>query len=336
MNTNKRRTLSLVVVIVSFLAICSGVSGSSAADNTIHKLRLSHIQSTTTTWHKAFEWYVNYCKEQSNGRLQITIYPNSQLGSEMEVVQNVITGGGIDMCISGESMSAYVEELGVMSVPYAITSEKHLKAVLVSDVAREWADALVANGLKPLAAFIRGPRDLTANKPVRGTDDLKGMIVRTPDVPYTMAAFAECGAKPVVIAFNELLTALQQGTADAQENPLATSYQNSFHEAQKYFIKTEHLRTWMYTFINVNKYNSLPADIQNILVEGARLMQDYEHELYVVDEAQVEEALVKAGVTFIDVDQKAFREKMQAGVIPLLSDAEKKMLKKIAALDPDA
>lgn len=307
-----------------------------AAAGETYTLVLSHIQSTSTTWHKAFEYLAEYCAEKSDGRLIIEIHPNSELGTEMEVVQNVITGGGIDICTSGESLSAYVEEIGAMSIPYAITSNEHAQAVLESDIGAEWAEALTAQNLMPLAAFIRGARDITSNKEIHSVDDMKGLIIRTPDTAYTVAAFQATGAKPTVIAFNELLTALQQGTADAQENPLATIYQNSFYEAQKYLIMSDHLRTWMYVLINPSSYNALPEDLQAILTEGCKEMQAYEHELFLAEEAELLGMLEEAGMTVIEVDQNAFKEVLQSGVMPILTDKELETLERIQAIDPNA
>lgn len=307
-----------------------------APDGEVYTLVLSHIQSTTTTWHKAFEYLAEYCAEKSDGRLVIEIHPNSELGTEMEVVQNVITGGGIDICTSGESLSAYVEEIGAMSIPYAITSNEHAQAVLDSEIADEWADALTAQNLMPLAAFIRGARDITSNKEIHSVDDMKGLIIRTPDTAYTVAAFQATGAKPTVIAFNELLTALQQGAADAQENPLATIYQNSFYEAQKYLVMSDHLITWMYVLINPDSYNALPEDLQAILTEGCKEMQSYEHELFLAEEADLLSVLEECGMTVIEVDKDEFKETLQSGVIPLLSEKEKETLERIQALDPAA
>lgn len=307
-----------------------------AASGETYTLILSHIQSTSTTWHKAFEYLADYCKEKSDGRLIIEIHPNSELGTEMEVVQNVITGGGIDICTSGESLSAYVEEIGAMSIPYAITSNEHAQAVLNSDIGAEWAEALTAQNLMPLAAFIRGARDITSNKEIHSVSDMKGLIIGTPDTAYTVAAFQATGAKPTVIAFNELLTALQQGTADAQENPLATIYQNSFYEAQKYLILSDHLRTWMYVLINPNSYNALPADLQAILTEGCKEMQDYEHELFLAEEAELLGMLEDAGMTVIEVDQNEFKEVLQSGVMPILTEKEVETLERIKAVDPNA
>jgi len=98
----------------------------------------------------------------------------------------------------------------------------------------------------------------------------------------------------------------------------------------------DHLRTWMYVLINPNSYNALPADLQAILTEGCKEMQDYEHELFLAEEAELLGMLEDAGMTVIEVDQNEFKEVLQSGVMPILTEKEVETLERIKAVDPNA
>ena len=162
-------------------------------------------------------------------------------------------------------------------------------------------------GFRCLAYFIRGPRNVTSNKPVRTPEDMKGMIIRTPASTITVATFEAFGAKPTPMAFSEVFTSLQSGTIQAQENPLAMIKTGNFYEVQKYLNKTEHLRTWIYFAIAERSFQSLPADLQKIVTEVGAEMQAYERKLFVEGEEKLADELKAAGMTFIeDVDQAAF------------------------------
>lgn len=141
------------VLAAGLLAGCGGGGSSApetkAADNGgsaegggsdgagVEKIDLvfSHINAETHTWHKMAVKFKELIEEKSGGNITVTIYPNNQLGSEIETVQSAIAGmGDCDIVLTGESMQTYVEELGIIGMPYAITSDEHMEAVLNGEV----------------------------------------------------------------------------------------------------------------------------------------------------------------------------------------------------------
>lgn len=148
---------------------------------------------------------------------------------------------------------------------------------------------------------------MTTNKPVKEPADLKGLTIRVPNVPIFVSAWSALGAKPTPMAFSEVFTALQQGTVNGQENPLDLIKSASFFEVQKYINKTEHVRSWIYVLIGKRQLEKLPADLQTILLDSAKDMQAYEHQLAVESESKLVDELKEKGMQFIDVDQEKFR-----------------------------
>jgi len=301
-----------------------------------YEIVIGHIVDENNTWHKASLKFKEIVEDKSGGRIKVTIYPNNQLGSEVEMIQSILTNGGCDITYTGESMQTYAEELGIIGMPYAITSDDHMDAVLNGEVGQELEDLMLQSGMRCLGYFTRGPRNVTSNKEIKTPDDLKGFIIRTPQSPMTVAAFEAMGAKPTPMAFGEVFTSLQQGVIDGQENPLAMIKTGAFSEVQKYVVRTEHLRAWVYIAMGEEKFQSLPEDLQQVVLDAGKEMQTYEHELFLAEETELENELKDAGMTFVDVDQKLFAEKAIAGVLPILTEKQSALYDKIKALEPQS
>ncbi len=315
----------------------AAAGGGEAASGDVEKIDLvfSHINAETHTWHKMAVKFKELIEERSGGNISVTIYPNNQLGSEVETVQSAIAGmGDCDIVLTGESMQTYVEELGIIGMPYAITSEEHMDAVLNGEVGKELDELMLQAGLRNLGAIKRGPRNVTSNKEIHSPDDLQGFIIRTPESKMTMAAFEAMGAKPTPMAFSEIFTSLQQGVIHGQENPLANIYDASLFEVQDYVIETEHLRAWVYFAISEARFQSFSPAAQQMIQECASEAIAYEHELFLEEEASLKSTLEEKGMTFIEVDQAPFKEKAVSGVLAVLSDRQKAIYEKMVAADP--
>ncbi len=323
-----------VLVLAMLLASCFAAF---AADHTI---TVTHIVDEAHSWHKASEFFKQEVEKRSGGKIEVKIYPNSQLGNEIDTIQSALTGGGVDVVITGESMMTYIPELGILGVPYLMTSDAHVEAVAGGEIGKEIENLMLMDGagFRCLAYFVRGPRDVTANKAIRTPDDIKGLIIRTPASTITVSTFESFGAKPTPMAFSEVFTSLQSGTIQGQENPLAMIKSGNFYEVQKFLCKTEHLRTWLYFAMSEQSFQALPADLQKIVLEVGKEMQAYEHELFLKDEAELEGFLQSKGMTIInDVDQAAFA-KLADSAMQKLMEGEYKYLKplydKIKAAEP--
>jgi TRAP-type C4-dicarboxylate transport system substrate-binding protein len=139
--------------------------------------------------------------------------------------------------------------------------------------------------------------------------------LRVPNVPLFVDVWKSLGAKPTPMAFSEVFTSLQNGTIDAQENPLALIKSASFYEVQKYINKTEHVRSWIYLTLSELTWEKLSADDQKAVMEAAARAQKYERELFNADEQQLVGELREKGMTFVEVDSKAFAEKAKDAVL---------------------
>jgi TRAP-type transport system periplasmic protein len=197
-----------------------------------------------------------------------------------------ILGGSMDLMITAESLENWSLPYAILcATPYAIRDSDHLAKVAGGPIGKEIEEHIInVAGLKPLAWFERGARNLTTNVPVRHPDDLKNLIIRVPNVSLFVATWNALGAKPTPMSFSEVFTALQQSTIHGQENPLALIRNAGLHEVQKYCNLTEHVKGWAYVVMGNKKFESLPQDLQQVILESAEIMQAYEHELYLEQE----------------------------------------------------
>ncbi|WGY47336.1 TRAP transporter substrate-binding protein [Vibrio sp. ABG19] len=289
----------------SLLALSVLSTSAFAADYT---LKLGHVANEAHVWHQAFVHFADTVNKKSNGRLNIDIYPNSQLGAERDVISGIQLGT-VDMTMSGETLQNWAPKAALLAVPYAIRDSEHMAKVANGEIGHEIEKQITERtGLVPITWFERGARNLTSNKPVTTPADLKGMTLRVPNVPIFVSTWSALGAKPTPMAFSEVFTALQQGTVHGQENPLSLIQSASFFEVQKYVNKTEHVRSWIYVLIGKRQLDKLPQDLQTILLDSAKEMHTYEHKLAVEAEAKLIDELKAEGMQFHEVDQEKFRE----------------------------
>lgn len=317
--------------------LASAVIGSSllaapfatAADYT---LKFGHLANEEHIWNKAAERFKQIVEKQSDGQIEVQIFPNEQLGSEMNVI-NSIQLGTADMTITGESLQNWAPKAAMMAVPYAFRDSEHMRKAVEGEIGKEIEAQIEAQtGLVPIAWFERGPRELTSNRPIKKPSDLNGLRLRVPNVPLFVDTWQALGAKPTPMAFSEVFTALQQGTIDAQENPLSLIESASFDEVQDYVNMTDHVRSWIYVVIGKNKLESMPEDLQKVVLDAADKMQSYEEELFAKDQQRLEQALKDAGMEFVEVDQQAFADKAKPAIEASLNEEQQKLYQAIQDL----
>lgn len=310
-------------------AASSGSAGSGKAEYTIS---IGHINAESDSWHLASLDFKEQVETNSNGRIKVEVYPNSQLGSEVDMIQSILQQGGCDITFTGESMQTYQPDLGMIGMPYLIQSDEQMEKVLTGEPGAKFEELMEASGMKVLGYFTRGPRYITSNREIHSVADCKNLLIRTPQSPMTVAAFEAIGAKPTPMALNEVFTSLNQGTIEAQENPLAMIQTQSFYEVQKYLVKTAHLRAWVYIAMGKAQFDALPEDLQQVVLDAGKHCQEYEHQLFLENETAYEKQLQEEGMTFIDVDTNEFADAMIAGVLPILTDSQKAIYDSIEAL----
>lgn len=278
-------------------------------------LKLGHLGNEENIWHKASLKFAEEVAALSEGRVAVEVFPNETLGKEMDVI-NGMQLGTADMTITGESLQNWAPKAALLAVPYAFLTLEDMDAAAGGALGDQIeADIIEKAGVRPIAYFARGPRNLTANRAITTPDELAGLKMRVPNVPLFLDTWSALGAAPTPMAFSEVFTSLQNGTIEAQENPLALIKSANFNEVQTHINMTEHVRSWIYLAISELSWAKLSEADQKAVMEAAARAQAYERELFMADEAALVADLTAKGVTFVEVDKAAFAAKAKEAVL---------------------
>lgn len=320
------------VTLIFILAACSDDASGDAKggdDGETITWKFGHLSNEDHQWHKTALKFAELVNKKTDGKLEIEIYPNEQLGSETETL-NSIQAGTADMTISGETMQNWAPEAALMAVPYAFKNQEHVQKVVEGEIGKEIESAIKEEvGVTPLYYHLRAPRNLTSKKPIKTPADLEGFKMRVPNVPLFMDAWTEAGASPQVMDFSEVFTGLQQGVIDGQENPVDLIQSASFAEVQDYVNVTEHVRSWIYIVVGTKQFEALDDNMQTAVKEAAKEAQKFGMNLYETETSKIEQDLKDAGMEFIETDQEAFAEAMKPAVEKSLSDKQLELYEKI-------
>jgi tripartite ATP-independent transporter DctP family solute receptor len=297
------RVLALLAAVSASLVVGSAPAFAQT------KLKWAHVYEVSEPYHTQSVWAAEEIKKRSNGKFDITVYPASSLGKESDINQG-LTLGTVDMIISGLSFAARsLPRIGVGYYPYTFRGADHLLAVAKSPFFQEMAEEYrKKTGIQITAMTYYGARHTTSNKPFTDCAGMKGLKIRVPDVPAYMGLPRGCGANPAPIAFAEVYLALQNGTVDAQENPLTTIEAKKFYEVQKHIILTGHIVDSLATQIAPHVWNKLTDAEKKMFTEVTQEAAKRASEMIVKREAELVDEFRKKGLNIIEVDKSTFRD----------------------------
>ncbi|SFC39987.1 TRAP transporter substrate-binding protein [Tropicimonas isoalkanivorans] len=308
---------TFAALVAAGLATTALSSAAFAADMT---LKLGHLANEENPWHLASVKFGEELSRLTDGRIEVEVYPNESLGKEIDLI-NGMQLGTVDMTITGESLQNWAPMAALLAVPYAYKSLEHMDETASGEIGDEIEAQIIEKvQIRPIAYFARGPRDLTSNRPIESPDDLDGLKMRVPNVPLFVDVWKALGAQPTPMAFSEVFTSLQNGTIDAQENPLALIRSANFNEVQSHVNMTEHVRSWIYLTIAEQTWNKLSEEDQAAVMEAAATAQDYERGLFEESLAADRAYLEENGMTFVEVDGPAFAAQAKDAVLANVSD----------------
>ncbi|HXX86761.1 MAG TPA: sialic acid TRAP transporter substrate-binding protein SiaP [Casimicrobiaceae bacterium] len=282
-------------------------SGAALAQQT--KLKWAHVYETSEPFHKWSVWAAAEIEKRTNGKYHIDVFPASSLGKESDINQG-LTLGTVDMIISGLSFAARtLPRIGVGYYPYTFRDGDHLLKYAKSDVFKGMVDEYRnKSGIQITAMTYYGIRQSTSNKPFTDCAGMKGLKMRVPDVPAYLALPKSCGANPTPIAFAEVYLALQNGTVDAQENPLTTIEAKKFYEVQKYIILTGHIVDSLATQIAPHVWNKLSDQEKQIFTQVTQEAAANATAEIQKREGELTDEFRKKGLTVTAVDKSSFKD----------------------------
>lgn len=246
--------------------------------------------------------------EKTDGKIQIQVYPNGQLGNDRELVESA-QAGNVDFVVQNTAPQVnFIPELAVFDMANVFPDGKTARTVLdgpfLDTIAAEYEKA----GLKLFGYADQGFRVMSTNKKIEKMEDFKGQKIRTMENPNHLEYWNALGANPTPMAFGEVYIGLQQGTIDAQENPYEVIVSAKLYEQQDYVINTNHILHLISLITNKDLYGSLPEEYQKIMDEAAAEAIQWarqEADNRVADRVSIME---ENGVEIIDLSEELYTE----------------------------
>jgi len=249
--------------------------------------------------------------ELTSGRITIEMYGNSQLGTSTEQLEQC-NNGLIDMHYA-TGISNYCPEYGALQLPYMFMNYDHARAVFTGEIG-EYFKQLVADNTNMYALQFGaiGYRNLTSNKLIQTPEDIKGMKIRTREIPADIAGFEALGAIPTPMAFSELFTALQQGTVDGHDNTVTVILNNNLDSVQNYIYLSEHTLDSGIIVMNKESLDNLSETDREFIISEFDTMLERSIAKTEASEEDVIQQIISRGDAEVirDFDKQAFADIM--------------------------
>ena len=297
------------------------------------KLKWAHVYETAEPYHKWSMWAADEIKKRTDGRYEIAVFPASSLGKESDLNQG-LTLGTVDMIISGLSFAARsYPRIGVGYYPFIFRDADHLLKYAQSDVFKELAEGYrKQTGIQVTAVTYYGARHTSSNRAFTDCAGMKGLKIRVPDVPAYMATPKSCGANPTPIAFAEVYLALQNGTVEAQENPLTTIEAKKFYEVQKNIMLTGHIIDALATQIAPHVWTRLSDTDKKIFTDVTQEAATNATNDIKKREAELVDEFKKKGINIVTVNRQSFVDAVVKNFDPASQGYTKADYDKIVAI----
>ena len=305
----KRRTLLKTAASITLVGL--GSKTATAQSGTYNMKVATNVANSHPIYARLKE-ASDKIKTETDGRVNIGVFPNGQLGSDTDMLSQVRSGGIDFLTVPGVVLSNLVPMAALNSVGFAF-----------SDYAQVWramdgpTGNVIRQGIQKanLVVFDKvwdnGFREITSYKPITQASDLTGVKIRVPVSPILLSIFKSLGASPTPINFNELYSALQTKVVEAQENPLALINNSKLYEVQKNCALTGHVWDGYWFVATKRGFEGMPAALQETITKNmnaAAVLQRADSEKLAVS---LQQDLASKGLTFNKPSTESFRRALQ-------------------------
>lgn len=310
-----------LMMIVSTLAACGDDNTASSSSNGDSgesvTFRLGHIFPVDSVKDQAAKMFAERIEEETDGEVKIDVYPASQLGGD-EVLAQDISRGTLEMSFLNQgSLSGLDEMLDFHYLPFIVTSNEEADEIFYGDgiIPEIMTDTLAEHNMTTLGFFENEFRGVSnSERAVSSIDDLKGMKLRVPGSQAIKGFFEEAGSQAVVMPFNELYLALQQGTVDGQDNGLLLTGDSKFQEVNKFYTLLNHVYASGSIVINTEKFDALTEEQKEVFKEVGQEVQEWQLENNRKASADYIQMFEEAGVEVTELTDEQVKEFQEFGL----------------------
>src|SRR5712671_4457469 len=284
-------------------------------------IKFSHVVAPDTPKGKGAAKFKELAEKYTNGKVVVEVYPNSQLYKDNEELQALQLGA---VQLLAPSLAKFgplgVKEFEVFDLPFILPSKAALRKVTDGPLGQKLMGLLEPKGIKGLAYWDNGFKDMSANKPLRMPEDFKGLKMRIQSSKVLEAQMRALGAIPQVMAFSEVYQALQTGVVDGTENPFSNEYTQKMHEVQKYTVISDHGYVGYAVIANKKFWDGLPADVRGQLEKAMKEATDYTNSIAQKENDDALEEMRKSGKTSISTLTPAEKDAWKKALLPVYQE----------------
>ena len=276
-------------------------------------LKWAHVYETSEPYHTCAVEASDRLMAATDDRYGIEVFPASSLGKEVDINEG-LGFGTVDVIYTGQLFAGRAYgPIAIGGAPFMFRDYAHWDAFRNSELFAELSEGYTeATGNHIVAMTYYGARDVTSNKPILTPADMEGLKIRVPNAPLYMMFPEAVGANPAPIAFAEVYLALQQGTVDAQENPLPTIQAKKFYEVQSDINLTEHITDALLTIVGGPAWDAMEEGDREALREVATETAVCATDQIIAAEADLVQWFRDQGVNVNEVDREPFIEAVRA------------------------
>ena len=311
-----------LVLVLSMMTGCGGNKEEAAAPEDgageVYTIRFAHIENAFTACAQGVEAFKKNVEEGSDGRITVEILGSGSMGGEREILEGVTMGtieGGMAM---SSLFTTYLPDWNVFDLPFVFKDRADWAAKVDGEMGQLLAAETESIHVKVLSFFDGGFRVISnTKKPILGMDDFKGMKNRVGESTLMIDTHKALGDNPVPMSFGEIYTALQQGTIDGVDTSVIYVQDGNFQEVTKYCTLTNHTALQMVTFINQDFFDSLPADLQAVVMDASAKTTVEQRQIALEVDDKAMQIMKDAGMT-IETPSAEFTQQMIDATMPVV------------------
>lgn len=285
-----------IVAILAVVAAAAALPAAAGAGAPV-TLKIGHVLDTKHPYHIGAEAFASRLRDLSGGRIDVQVYPSSQLGNEREMAEAIqfgtVEAGGITSAV----VSRFVKELDIFNLPFLFRDFNHVYRVLDSPFGEELNQAAQKKGLRILGFWVGGTRSVYARKPVSDLASLKGLKIRTMETPMLIATWKAMGTIPTPIPFSEVYTSIQQGVVDGGEGNVISYNSMKFDEVAPYMSHIKYLHTITPLVLGEKFFQAQSPELQKAILQAGKESVPVERKANEADEQKIVDTLKAKGRT---------------------------------------
>jgi tripartite ATP-independent transporter DctP family solute receptor len=283
--------------------------------------RAADIQSPDYPTVRALGFMARLVAERTNGRHSISLFPSSQLGEEMETIEQTRVGAIDINRINIAPLASVARELRALGMPFLFRSDKHLHDTLDGPIGDALLESLAAYSLVGLAYYDSGARSIyNSQRPIRTIADLKGLRIRVQQSDMAEKMIRAMGAEPVALSYGQVPTALATGLIDGAENNWPSYVTTGHYKIARYYTATEHSMAPEVLVMSKKAWDSLDATDQRIFRAAAKESSRFMHDQWLAWEARSRKQAAEAGNVII---ADFVRDRFEASMAPIYDEASR-------------